>query len=484
MALLLIFLIWLAWTPRDTASLALSAPLRAGLFLGFYALLILGLGIWSRILARAAYRGNTASALYRFSRLFNRMSVLVLIWFAFGMFVLDWAQIIRPLVDRCLRWGLETPQLIVGTLPAVLAWTLLWWAQYPVERALRERRAMLNVNTASPVFIPPTMGEYLRDNIRTHILFTLLPILAVFGLRDAALLVVQQAGYPVNPAWEVAISLSAALVVLLGSPIMLTRILPTQPLPPSPLRARLDAFCRRRRLRFADIRLWRTHGMVANAAVMGILPPARYLIVSDLIVESMPNEQVEAIFAHEAGHVVHHHLLWLGLTVVTYMLASATLGEVIMSHLQLLPGIRTLPEGLMSILIGLPLFWLIFGTVSRQLERQADVFSARIMQQRHDLPHDDLTQPSRHLQDTYVGEHGALVTAAALQHVALINDINPASGEWLHGSIHSRMQFLRSMGEVPGHTARFDHHMHRLYFIIAILAAGFGGWAIGHSMQL
>lgn len=483
MALLLIFLIWLTWTPRDTAGLALSAPLRASVFLGFYALLILGLGIWSRILAATAYRRNTASALFRFSRLFGRMRMLVLAWFAFGMFVLDWAQIIKPLVDHCLRWGVETPQLVVGTLPAVLAWTLLWWAQYPIERALRERRAMLYINTASPVFIPPTMGEYLRDNIRTHILFTLLPILAVYGLRDAALLVVQQSGYLLNPAGELTISLSAALVVLLGSPILLTRILPTQSLPPSPLRARLDAFCRRRRLHFAEIRLWRTHGMVANAAVMGILPPARYLIVSDLIVESMPDEQVEAIFAHEAGHVVHHHLLWLGLTVVTYMLASATLGQVIMPHLQLLSGIRTLPEGLMFILIGLPLFWLVFGTVSRQLERQADVFSARIMQQRHDLPHDDLTQPSRHLQDTYVGEHGALVTAAALQHVALINDINPVSGEWLHGSINSRMRFLRSMCQEPGYTARFDQHMHQIYITIGVLAAGFGGWVIWQSIR-
>lgn len=480
---MLILLIWLAWTPRDTAGLALSAPSRAGIFLGFYALLIVGLGIWSRMMAASAYRRGTTYALHRFNRLFNRMRLLVLAWFAFGMFVLDWQRLIGPLVDRCVRWGIETPQMIVGTLPAVLTWILLWWAQYPVERALRERRAMVSANTAMPVFIPPTMGEYLRDNIRTHVLFALLPIVLVFALRDAATLVLQWADVAPSAAWEAAISLSGALVVLLGSPILLTRILPTQPLPPSPLRVRLDAFCRRRRLGLADIRLWRTHGMVANAAVMGILPPARYLVVSDLIVESMPDDQIEAVFAHEAGHVVHHHLLWLGLTLVTYMLAITALGDIVWPHVQLLSGIGDLPQGLVSILIGLPLFWLVFGLVSRQFERQADVFSARIMQQRHDLPHDDLTEPSRHMQETHVGPDGAMVTAAALDQIAQINDINPASREWLHGSIDSRMQFLRSMCEEPGRTARFDQHMHRLCITIAVLAAGFGGWTVWQSMQ-
>lgn len=480
---MLILLIWLAWTPRDTAGLALSAPLRGSIFLGFYALLIVALGIWSRIKAATAYRQGTTYALHRFSRLFNRIRLLVVAWFAFGVFVLDWQRLIGPLVDRCMRWGVETPQMIVGVLPPVLTWILLWWAQYPVERALRERRAMLNANTAMPVFIPPTMGEYLRDNIRTHVLFTLAPIVAVFALRDAAVVLLPSAGIVPSPAWEASLSLLAAVAVLLGSPILLARILPTQPLPASPLRVRLDAFCRRRRLRFADIRLWRTHGMVANAAVMGILPPVRYLIVSDLIVESMPDEQVEAIFGHEAGHVVHHHLLWLGLTLTTYMLAITALGDVVMPHVQLLGGIGDLPQGLVSIVIGLPLFWFVFGLVSRQFERQADIFSARIMQQRHDAPDDDLAEPSRRLQDTHVGPDGASITAAALDRIAQINDINPAAHEWLHGSIDSRMAFLRSMCEEPGRTARFDQHMRRLYITIAVLAAGFAGWTLWQSMQ-
>lgn len=480
-ALLLIILIWMAWTPGDSAGLSLSTPLRVGVFLGFYALLIVVLGIWSRVMTAAACRRGTTYTLHRASGIFGRMRMLVLAWFAFGVFVLDWEQIIGPLVDRWLPWPTETPQLIIGTLPAVVAWTLLWWAQYPIERALRERRAMLNLNAAVPAFIPPTLGEYLRNNIRTHVLFTLGPALAIFGIIDVVLLGLRRAGIPPDSPWEGAVSSSAVLLGLLASPIMLARILPSQRLPASPLRARLEAFCRRRRLRFADIRLWHTHGMVANAAVMGILPPVRYLVVSDLIIESMPDDEIEAIFAHEAGHVVHHHLFWLALTLLTYTHGMTMLGTLIMPHLHFLSGIGDLPQGLLSLLIGMPLLWLVFGLVSRQFERQADVFSARIMQQRHDLPSDDLAPPSRRMRDTKVGQEGAAVTADALAHIALLNDIDPASGvwrNWLHGSINSRMRFVHWLSEEPGRTARFDRRLYQLRTIIALLAAGLAAWTV------
>lgn len=491
-ALVVILLVWLAWTPRDAASLHLSVAMRGSLFLGFYAGMILGIGLWARWLARDAYRRERTQALHRFNRLMLPFRILVVAWFAFGMFVLDWRQLLWPAIAPFSAWDVQTLPMLLGTLPALLAWTALWWAQYPVEQAIRERRTVMNVNAALPTFIPPSLGEYLMDNFRTGLLFTLTPIVGVFALRDVATLALRHGnamaafapdGSTVLAMWDLGISLGSALLVLMVSPVVLTRILPTQPLPPSPLRARLERFCHKRGLRIADIRLWRTHGMVANAAVMGILPPVRYLIISDLVIESMPPEQVEAVFAHEAGHVVHHHLLWIGLTILTYIMASAILGDAVIAPLVSLPYVRDVPAGLVSIMLGLPVFWLVFGFVARRIERQADVFAARVMQQEYDLAAGEDFQPGRRLRDSRVGPAGALVTAAALRCIALANNFSLTSHEWLHGSIESRMRVLCTMGEDSDCTHRFDQYMRRLYLTILFILVGLAIWAIHDSMQ-
>ena len=40
------------------------------------------------------------------------------------------------------------------------------------------------------------------------------------------------------------------------------------------------------------------------------LPHVRYILLSDLLLERMDDEQIEAVFAHEVGHVVHRHMAW------------------------------------------------------------------------------------------------------------------------------------------------------------------------------
>ena len=72
-------------------------------------------------------------------------------------------------------------------------------------------------------------------------------------------------------------------------------------------------------MRYRDILVWRTHSNMGNAAVMGILPHMRYVLLSDLLLETMTDEQIEAVFAHEMGHVVHRHMAWFVLFFVTVM---------------------------------------------------------------------------------------------------------------------------------------------------------------------
>ena len=70
------------------------------------------------------------------------------------------------------------------------------------------------------------------------------------------------------------------------------------------------ALCRRVGMRYRDILLWRTQNNMGNAAVMGLVPQVRYILLSDLLLETMTESQIEAVFAHELGHIVHRHMAW------------------------------------------------------------------------------------------------------------------------------------------------------------------------------
>ena len=76
------------------------------------------------------------------------------------------------------------------------------------------------------------------------------------------------------------------------------------------LRERLEGVAAAYRLRFRNILLWRTHHMTINAGILGWLPFARYFLLSDSLLETFSDRELEAVFAHEVGHGVHWHHYW------------------------------------------------------------------------------------------------------------------------------------------------------------------------------
>jgi STE24 endopeptidase len=198
---------------------------------------------------------------------------------------------------------------------------------------------------------------------------------------------------------------------------------------------------------------------MGNAAVMGILPRFRYILLSDLLLESMTDRQIEAAFAHEAGHVAHRHLAWYVILIMTLILFTA-FGPGAMLEAQLatwqFSGLQT--ELVMTGIVAF-VFLSALRFVSRRFERQADVFSARV------LRHEPLTSESA--ADEPPGSSGARLLASALHRVAVINNIPLKSGDFLHGSIAARIRFLQHLGRSPELIHRFDASMRWLYLALA-----------------
>jgi STE24 endopeptidase len=508
--ILLMFVFWLAWRPGP-GGYSIRTGWHAGpcliVFLAVYTALVLATGIWSRRVVRGLTTPNLHRSLARVTRVMFMARAFIPLWFLVGMFVLGWAED----VDRVLRLaGTDLSQtligLVIGTLPAFGAWAGLWWSQYPAEMAFREEAVEAQLQGNLPVHKPPAFRSYFLSNLRLQLLFMAVPVLVIALLHDLfrviggiAPVVCWGLNDPENPLTWV----TAAALVFIFAPEILRRVLRTEPLPNSPLRRRLESLCRRTGVNYREILLWRTENNLCNAAVMGFFPRLRYILLSDLLLETMSDEEIEAVFAHELGHVVHRHMAWLvvffAVLTLFVMGAGAWLTQWMTRY-----GIKDGPaEGIVIASAYLLKFLLLFGFVSRRFERQADVFAARTMERsRANVPGSSASEvllAARQLslaagattggalalydggisENGHVGRYGAHIFGAALQRVAIVNNIPVRARSWCHGSIATRMQYLRELSADPARTARFDRFMLFLYgaLVFGLFAGAAFCWA-------
>jgi STE24 endopeptidase len=187
----------------------------------------------------------------------------------------------------------------------------------------------------------------------------------------------------------------------------------------------------------------------------------------------MTDEQVEAVFAHEVGHIVHRHMAWYVVLIVILMLAMSLAEVTLQPHIPQL--LAHLNFDVMSNVVGLGVFISVFGFLSRRFERQADVYAARTIE-KNATPM--ITEPKA-LENgsNHVGPHGAEVFSSALHRVAIVNNIPIRARNFTHGSIAARMSYLREIANDPQDTGRFDRFMLAIYATMIVALALFGSAA-------
>ena len=194
--LLTILVLWMC--PRDNIQPILRDPSAAlMLFVGLYAAVVVFMAVWSRLLARRVAGGRLGKRLDRYNIGNDLARYFVPLWFAVGMFALGWGEIVSAWLLGMTPAGVaraswqsagepywRVPGLLVGTAPALLAWMGLWWAQYPVDRALKEQALVFRANEGLPIHAPPGFATFFVEHVRQQLLFTLLPILLMVAARD------------------------------------------------------------------------------------------------------------------------------------------------------------------------------------------------------------------------------------------------------------------------------------------------------------
>lgn len=425
--------------------------------------------------ARRVERGDVA-AIGGLEATLVVLRVLAVLIHGVNCLVLGWPSLVRDAMAE-----IAAASMLVGALPPIAIIVSCWWWMEPVERRVREAllaRRLQTTGLEGSDLSPPqrSRGAYVWFWTRQSVLPVVIP-LAVISVWIQS--VESVLGSQTPPAWVAAAQALGAIAMLVLGPFVLRRVWTTERLPESSVRSLLAGVCARSGVRVREFLLWRTGGTMHNAAVLGFFAPARYILVTDAMVESMPARALEAVAAHEVGHVRGRHLLWLGLStlatalvvgMITAWLASA-LFMWVADRWQLTeavgPSLRRAFE-LTIIIVTFATVIVTFGWVSRRLEWQADAFAAK------DLSASDP-------ETATVDPDAANRVSEALGLVAGYNGINPNRFMFRHGSIRARQRHVERLIGMPRASLPIDAIVRRIKIltVLALLSsAGLTAWEI------
>ncbi len=383
--------------------------------------------------------------------------------------------------------GTELLTLAPFFLAQVLGWVFFYDADRAahdaVYRLLEEDALDLTWLEGRLALVSPFGGRwaYVGFQVRQKLAFVFVPVFLIIGLKEIERLLPEASNQ--WPLLMQTLGVGVMGGVLVGWPMMIRLVLRLEPLPPGPLRDRLMAASKRLGFRCSNVLVWNTSSGMANAMIVGLVPWLRYVIFTDRLLEEFSEDEIEAVFGHEIGHIRHQHMLYyLGFLALSMGALGLLADHVLLPALDRLGGeISALVPGVVSesmaelfgpngdlapvpvVILLVGYLFTAFGFLSRNCERQADVFGCRAVS--GDRPDGSLFCPS-----------GIAIFIRALEKVALVNGISRDKPgffqSWQHGSIARRIEFLERASRDPGIESRFQRRLGLFKWGVVVGLAG------------
>ena len=390
----------------------------------------------------------------RFSSALNRHSILAIGFFTCSIYGLNLTAFTAklPFVSRFPTIeGLLCLSLFI--LYMVIVWICAW---FPYDKLYRNR---------------VSLSAYVSSQISFSIP-VLLPWLLISCVSD-----ILQALPFESPKKLMATSIGQILffffylsVIALAGPAMIQKFWRCRPLEPGPVRQRIENLSWRAGFTFANIVYWPVlGGRMITAGVMGLIKPFRYLLITEALLEFLSPEEVDAVVAHEIGHVHKKHLQFYLFFFAGYMLISYTLFDVILIAILYIPQLYPLMElmqgrqttatsaffSLGAVVSFLIYFRYIFGYFMRNFERQADAFVFTLF---------DSSLP--------------LITT--LKKIAMTSGQPASKPNWHHYSILERINFLQKCEVDRSWITRHDRKIRWgiAIYLVGILMIGAMGYTL------
>lgn len=264
------------------------------------------------------------------------------------------------LIGKALVWfPLINTKHLMGIVPLIAGLMLIRLAAYEVEQRV-------------------TSSNWKREEyLSVHLKFLLLPLLPLFAYLSLLDLIAHIPFLANHTYLPMALMMSLIFLAYIYAPLLLGLIWRTTPLTDVNLRTRLHRLAAEDNIKYKDIVIWQTES-VANAAVAGIAPWSRQIFLTDALLQHFSDDEIEAVVAHEFGHVRYKHILTYLMFMIVYFLSYAIYYIYIGGPLESLPSTSSLVPAVGLVFFISLYFVIIFRALSRRFEHQADLYAAAL----------------------------------------------------------------------------------------------------------
>jgi STE24 endopeptidase len=295
---------------------------------------------------------------------------------------------------------------------------------------------------------------YALRRLRDELAVLLIPIAIILIAADAGTLAARWARNE-NARWiAYAVGFAALIVVF---PNMLRSLWRTFEMPEGSLKSRVSVGAIKLGIQYRGIHVWDSGGRMANAAVIGILPRWRYILLTDELIARLTSREVEAVALHEMAHIARRHTLWRTLALFPPLGMWLLVQEFWPSATAFARQQYTLGDlalaGSVPLTVGFVVYAIaVLAFVSRLFEHDADLLAIGELQR----------GASNGSDESADGDF-----ASALRKLVSSDRRRARRKSWLHPSINRRLAFLRVVSLREEKSTRFRR---RLRAICALLA--------------
>ena len=427
------------------------------LFVGFTVLFAYFTWIQFQILQRRMTRDAFARIDHRFESLLTRQSILAIALFALDIYGLNLPSFFIgiPLFDRI-------PTLLAVFFLGLFIFymAIVWACAHEVSQNVyaagvtKKTYVWSQISFALPVMLPWLLLSGVADLINA------LPFQLPKQLLSTTL-------------GEAAYFMIFLLLAAITGPAMIQKFWRCKPLEDGAARQRIDAVCRRAGVEYANIVYWPIFGgRLITAGVMGLIKKFRYILVTDALLRYLDGSEIDAVIAHEIGHVKRKHLLFYLVFFAGYMLISyATFDLIIYAVIFLEPVFRPFTKigfdqvtltsaafSLILIILFLVYFRFIFGYFMRNFERQADCY-------------------------VYTLFDSSLPLIRTLEKIVTHSGQPPDRPNWHHFSITERINYLARCEVDRSAVTAQDHKIRKsiFVFLFCMLLVALAGYTLNYG---
>ena len=351
-------------------------PAKAHFSVWMTLMLMVGAGyLFARLAARMFARSmdGASSAYFSVEKKLTLMAVALFAVFVYG---LDLKYYLHPL---SLGDHLPVLENLAGLAVFFLLLAIMWVQARPAYQVIFQRRyssvgfVLANIKANLPIVLPWLV---------LSAVFDLLALMPWPGFQEL-----------LASSWGDLILFGVFVCFLaLFFPPLVRRLWGCKPVPPGPLRDHIESFCHRQGFH-SEIFYWPLfEGQVLTAAVMGIVPRFRYLMITPALAATLDQEELDGVLAHEIGHVKKLHLvlyvvLFLGFSLVAgvvveplpYLLLGSDIFYRLLDFLPIGPDTFVAVFAALFLLLFMLLYFrFIFGYFIRNFERQADLWAFQV----------------------------------------------------------------------------------------------------------